>query len=128
MFIVYESTNSIAILHDTLQNKITDYGFSLLHFYDFYTLLDEKGFPIERKAYTYEVCRASMASKMLSLHPVFSTLMPCRISTYEDNGNIYIATLDMQPMLESIKNNDDLYNDAQSLFNQLLEFMKVLCH
>lgn len=128
MFIVYESTNSIAILHDTLQNKITDYGFSLLHFYDFYTLLDEKGFPIERKAYTYEVCRASMASKMLSHHPVFSTLMPCRISTYEDNGNIYIATLDMQPMLESIKNNDDLYNDAQSLFNQLLEFMKVLCH
>lgn len=128
MFIVYESTNSIAILHDTLQNKITDYGFSLLHFYDFYTLLDEKGFPIERKSYTYEVCRASMASKMLSHHPVFSTLMPCRISTYEDNGNIYIATLDMQPMLESIKNNDDLYNDAQSLFNQLLEFMKVLCH
>jgi len=128
MFIVYESTNSIATLHDTLQNKITDYGFSLLHFYDFYTLLDEKGFPIERKAYTYEVCRASMASKMLSHHPVFSTLMPCRISTYEDNGNIYIATLDMQPMLESIKNNDDLYNDAQSLFNQLLEFMKVLCH
>lgn len=128
MFIVYESTNSIATLHDTLQNKITDYGFSLLHFYDFYTLLDEKGFPIERKAYTYEVCRASMASKILSHHPVFSTLMPCRISTYEDNGNIYIATLDMQPMLESIKNNDDLYNDAQSLFNQLLEFMKVLCH
>jgi len=128
MFIVYESTNSIGTLHDTLQKKITDYGFSLLHFYDFHTLLDEKGFPIERKAYTYEVCRASMASKMLHHHTVFSTLMPCRISTYEDNGNIYIATLDMQPMLESIKNNDDLYNDAQSLFNQLLEFMKVLCH
>lgn len=128
MFIVYESSNSIAIIHDTLQNKIAEAGFSLLHFYDFLTLLDEKGFPIEYKAYTYEVCRASMASRMLTQHPIFSTLMPCRISTYEGQGKTYIATLDMQPMLESMKNNDDLYNDAKSLFNQLLEFMKELSH
>jgi hypothetical protein len=47
---------------------------------------------------------------------------------YEEQGKTYIATLDMQPMLESMKNNDDLYNDAKSLFNQLLEFMKELSH
>lgn len=126
MFIVKNTSNSIESVHALLEQTIATHGFSLLYFYDFHALLDEKGFPIERKAFTYEICRASMASKILTYHPIFSAMMPCRISTFEQEGKTCLATIDMVPLLESLNNNEELYNEAHTLFNQLLEFMEAL--
>ncbi|MBM4150412.1 MAG: DUF302 domain-containing protein [Ignavibacteria bacterium] len=52
----------------------------------------KKGFPIERKAFTCKICRASMTSKILTHHPIFSAMMPCRISTFEQEGKTYLVT------------------------------------
>jgi len=93
----------------------------------------KKGFPIERKAFTCKICRASMTSKILTHHPIFSAMMPCRISTFEQEGKTYLVTYDMVPLLESLNNNEELYNEelyneAHTLFNQLLKFMETLTH
>ena len=101
-------------------------GFSILYNYDFHTILEGKGFPIERKAWTFELCRASMASKILAHTPLFSVMMPCRISVYEEGSTTYIATMDMLPMLELFKDNDDLFQEATALYLQLTELMDTL--
>jgi len=126
MFVVLETKNTIDALHGSIQQVIIDNGFSLLHYYDFHALLEEKGFPIQQRAYTYEICRASMASKMLTHVPVFSSMMPCRISIYEQEGLTYIATLDMLPMLDMIKDNHSLHEEAVKLYQQLLQMMNAL--
>jgi uncharacterized protein (DUF302 family) len=126
MFHIINSQKTINDVILRLQELAPASGFSILHHYDFQTILEDKGFPIERKAWTFELCRASMASKILAYIPLFSVMMPCRISVYEEEGTTYIATMDMLPMLELFKENDDLFQEARTLYIQLTELMDTL--
>ncbi len=118
---------SIDTIISEIQELVPKSGFSILHHYDFQTILEGKGFPIERKVWVFEICRASLASNMLTHFPLFSVMMPCRISIYEDAGITHIATIDMLPMLDSIKDNAELHQEAKILYGQLMEMMKTLC-
>ena len=124
----YELTTSRYVndVISSLQELAPEAGFSILHQYDFFTILEGKGFPIEAKVWTFELCRASMAPKMLQQFPLFSTMMPCRISIYEDAGTTHIATMDMMPMIEMIKEDAELYQEAKLLYGQLMEMMKTM--
>jgi uncharacterized protein (DUF302 family) len=63
---------------------------------------------------------------MLKQFPIFSTMMPCRISIYEDSDTIHIATMNMMPMIEMIKEDAELYQQARDLYKQLIELMGKL--
>jgi uncharacterized protein (DUF302 family) len=126
MFFEVTTTRSIDDVISSLQELAPISGFSILHHYDFFTILEGKGFPIESKVWTFELCRASMASKMLSQFPLFSVMMPCRISVFEDAGKTHIATLDMLPMLDAIKEQTELYTEAKDLYAQILALMEKL--
>jgi uncharacterized protein (DUF302 family) len=67
-----------------------------------------------------------MASKMLKQFPLFSTMMPCRISVYEDSGTIHIATMNLMPMIEMIKEDAELYDEAKDLYDQLMNLMEKM--
>jgi uncharacterized protein (DUF302 family) len=128
MFFELTTNRSIDDVISCLQEHAPASGFSILYHYDFFTILEGKGFPIEAKVWTFELCRASMASKMLKQFPIFSTMMPCRISIYEDSDTIHIATINMMPMIDSIKDNDAvLHKEAKLLYGQLMEMMKTMC-
>jgi uncharacterized protein (DUF302 family) len=127
MFYELTTKRTLDDVINSLQELAPEAGFSILHQYDFFTILEGKGFPIEAKVWTFELCRASMASKMLQQFPLFSTMMPCRISIYEDAGITHIATMDMMPMIDSIKDNAVLHKEAKLLYGQLMEMMKTMC-
>lgn len=127
MFYELTTKRTLDDVINSLQELAPEAGFSILHQYDFFTILEGKGFPIEAKVWTFELCRASMASKMLKEFPIFSTMMPCRISVYEDSDTIHIATINMMPMLDSIKDNAVLHKEAKLLYGQLMEMMKTIC-
>jgi uncharacterized protein (DUF302 family) len=126
MFHEITTNRSIDDVINSLQELAPEAGFSILHHYDFFTILEGKGFPIESKVWTFELCRASMASKMLKQFPLFSTMMPCRISVYEDSGTIHIATMNMMPMIEIIKEDAELYDEAKDLYDQLMNLMEKI--
>jgi uncharacterized protein (DUF302 family) len=127
MFYELTTNKTLDDVINSLQELAPEAGFSILHQYDFFTILEGKGFPIEAKVWTFELCRASMASKILQQFPLFSTMMPCRISIYEDAGITHIATMDMMPMIDSIKDNAVLHKEAKLLYGQLMEMMKTMC-
>jgi uncharacterized protein (DUF302 family) len=127
MFYELTTKRTLDDVINSLQELAPEAGFSILHQYDFFTILEGKGFPIEAKVWTFELCRASMASKILKEFPIFSTMMPCRISVYEDSDTIHIATINMMPMLDSIKDNAVLHKEAKLLYGQLMEMMKTIC-
>jgi uncharacterized protein (DUF302 family) len=126
MFYELTTKRTLDDVINSLQDLAPEAGFSILHQYDFFTVLAGKGFPIEAKVWTFELCRASMASKMLKEFPIFSTMMPCRISIYEDSDTIHIATMNMMPMIEMIKEDAELYQQARDLYKQLIELMGKL--
>jgi len=126
MFYELTTKRTLDDVINSLQELAPEEGFSILHQYDFFTILEGKGFPIEAKVWTFELCRASMASKMLKEFPIFSTMMPCRISVYEDSGTTHIATMNMMPMIEMIKEDAELYDEAKDLYDQLMNLMEKI--
>ncbi len=103
------------------QNK-----FALLQTYNYHEIVKEKGFPIQRKVYIYEICQAKTASMMLTDHPGFSLFMPCKLAIYEDGGDTVISTMNMEIVLKAVRDNQQLYNDASSLYNTLKTMMRSL--
>lgn len=100
--------------------------FALLHTYVYHEIVENKGFPIKRKVYIYEICQAKTAAKMLTDYPHFSIFMPCKLAIYEENGRTIISTMNMEVMLKAVSSNQELYNEASSLFNTLKKLMQSL--
>lgn len=120
------ATKSVADIVTGIPDIAQQFKFSVLHSYDFQEILAGKGFPIERKAYVFEICRAPMASKMLAANPSFSIFMPCRIAVYEENGKTIVSTMNMELAMESIQHNPALYEEAAAIYQSIQEMMQLL--
>lgn len=100
--------------------------FALLHTYVYHDIVESKGFPIQRKVYIYEICQAKTAAGMLNDFPHFSIFMPCKLAVYEDNGQTVISTLNMGDVLNAIKSNQELFEEANNLFDTLKSLMNII--
>jgi len=63
---------------------------------------------------------------MLTDFPHFSIFMPCKIAVYEENGRTTIATMNMGIMLDAVKADNQLFNEATTMFNTLKLMMANL--
>ena len=124
--IEFKSQRSIQSIIDDVEAACAEYGFALLHHYNYHEVVANKGFPIDRKVYIYEVCQAKVASMMLTSNPHFAPFMPCRIAVYEDGNATIISTQNMQMMIDLIQSQEQLHIEAIGLFIALQEMMKKL--
>ncbi len=120
------STLSIEQISEKVPVACEQNKFALLHTYVYHEIVESKGFPIKRKVYIYEICRAKTAATMLTDFPHFSIFMPCKLAIYEENGSTVISTMNMEIMLKAVSSNQELYKEATSLFNTLKTIMKSL--
>ena len=63
---------------------------------------------------------------MLTTNPEFSTFMPCTLAVYEAEDKTVLSTMNMEMMLEAVKSNEPLYNQASNLFNTFKQLMDEL--
>ena len=120
------SKQSIELIAANVQEACDKYGFALLQTYKYHEIVESKGFPIKRKVFIYEICQAKTASLMLTDHPGFSIFMPCKLAIYEENNKTIISTMNMGMMLQAVRSNKELYDDASSLFSKLESLMNYL--
>jgi len=123
-----ETNVSIEKVTAKVQQECDNYKFALLTTYNYHEIVENKGFPIKRKVFIYEICQAKTASMMLTHHPYFSIFMPCKLTVYEDNGKTIISTMNMETALKAINSNKELYTDAVTLFNSLKSMMNSLSY
>lgn len=116
----------IEIIANKVQQACENYKFALLHTYNYHEIVENKGFPIKRKVFIYEICQAKTASLMLTDYPNFSIFMPCKLAIYEHNGKTIISTMNMEIMLKAVSPNQELYGNATTLFNSLKSMMQSL--
>ena len=120
------SNQSIEKIADRVQTECDNYKFALLKTYNYHEIVESKGFPIKRKVYIYEICQAKTASLMLTDYSGFSIFMPCKLAIYEHDNKTIISTMDMSIMLKAVKANNELYNNAVSLFDTLKSLLNSL--
>ena len=107
-----------------MEAKAKSYGFGLLKAYEFNTLLQEKGFPINRKIAVFELCNPAGAQAALESYPEISVYLPCRISVYEEENNTILSTIGLDDV---VGNSEGLTDEFRSLmgeiYNRLLSLM-----
>ena len=116
----------IEIIANKVQQACDNYKFALLQAYNYHEIVENKGFPIKRKVFIYEICQAKTASLMLTDYPNFSIFMPCKLAIYEHNKKTSISTMNMEIMLKAVSSNQELYSNATTLFNTLKSMMQSL--
>ena len=102
------------------------YSLALLQTYNYHEIVESKGFPIQRMVFIYNICQAKTASMMLTTNPEFSTFMPCTLAVYEVGDKTVLSTMNMGIMLEAVKSNEELYNQASNLFKLFKQMMDEL--
>ncbi|MDO9274435.1 MAG: DUF302 domain-containing protein [Lutibacter sp.] len=114
-----ESNQPIETIAQKVSVECENHKFALLQTYVYHDIVKEKGFPIKRKVFIYEICQAKTAALMLTSNPEFSIFMPCKIAMYEEDGKTVISTMNMEIMLNAVKSNPELYNEATTIFRTL---------
>jgi uncharacterized protein (DUF302 family) len=102
------------------------FSLALLQTYIYHEIVESKGFPIQRKVFVYNICQAKTASMMLTTNPEFSTFMPCTLAVYEAGDKTVLSTMNMGMMLAAVQSNEELYNQASSLFKSFKQMMDEL--
>lgn len=118
-----ESTKEISEVVSAVESACVKYNFALLHHYVYHEVVKDKGFPINKKVYIYEVCQAKVAALVLTEETQFAPFMPCRVAIYEDGSNVVISTQNMQMILDTLDKKSDLYVQTNTLFNTLKSLM-----
>lgn len=119
------SNQSIEEISKKVPEACEKHKFALLTTYNYHEIVKDKGFPINRKVYVYEICQAKTAAAILTDFPHFSIFMPCKLTIYEENGNTVISTMNMEIILNAVKSDKELYKEATTLFNTLKTMMET---
>jgi len=85
---------------DDLQKAIASRSFGVVAVHDLQKTMVSKGVPFDHSCRLYEVCNPHQAKRVLESKMEISTALPCRISVYEDGGQIKLATIRPTAMLQ----------------------------
>jgi uncharacterized protein (DUF302 family) len=74
--------------------------FGVLGSIDLKAKMNAKGVAFGPEVRVLEVCSPTHAKRALETDMVVSTVLPCRISVYQDNGTVKVATMKPTVMLD----------------------------
>ena len=97
------------------------FGVMLVH--NFREIMAKKGVEFTRECLVFEVCQPQQAKHVLETEMDFSTVLPCRISVYEENGKTVLATL-KPTALVAMLNAPMLTEVAQEVEKSIIKIMQ----
>jgi uncharacterized protein (DUF302 family) len=93
--VLYEKTTgkSADEIDVTLREAAARHKFGVLHMHDLQAAMKARGVGYSRTCRVYEVCNPVEAQLALEANGAVSTALPCRISLYEGEGGLRLATM-----------------------------------
>lgn len=86
------SRRSVAEVAQLLPAVVTKHKFGALNSTDLRQKMRDKGVGFEHDCVVFDVCNPQQAKTVLDSDMRVSTVLPCRISVYEEDGKTVIAT------------------------------------
>ena len=97
--------------------------FGVMQVHNLKETMAKKGVEFTRECLILEVCQPQQAKEVLERNMSISTMLPCRISVYEEEGKTILATLRPTALLE-IFGQPQLKPVAQEVENTIVRIMK----
>ncbi|MCA9211493.1 MAG: DUF302 domain-containing protein [Planctomycetales bacterium] len=99
MLYIRETSGSVDEVAKKLEEAALANQFGVLGIHDLKQKMNAKGVPFDSECRIFEVCNPGKAKTVLESNMAISTVLPCRISVYEEAGIVKIATLKPTAML-----------------------------
>ena len=100
MLHIVESSKGIDEVGTGIEAACKKHKFGVLHVHSLKETMAKKGVEFDKECRIYEVCNPHQAKKVLESRMEVSTALPCRISVYEEDGKVKLATIKPTMMLE----------------------------
>ncbi len=122
MLYIEKSEKSVQEVVDKIQEIISNYKFGVLHIHNINETLNSKGFDFKNECQVLDICNPNVASTFLGQDMSISSIMPCKISIYNENGETLIATNSVVQLVDDI--NPDLVDLAQDTQETILKIIE----
>jgi uncharacterized protein (DUF302 family) len=123
MLITLSTVKSIGDVADALQTAVPAHRFGIMQVYNFKEIMAKKGVEFDRECMVFEVCQPVQAKKLLDQNVSLSSILPCRISLYEEQGKTILELLKPTALVAMFKESE-LAGAAQEIEETLLAIMQ----
>ncbi len=126
MLYVREAQGTVRELVERLTDAATENHFGVLGIHDLRQKMNAKGVEFDSECQVMEVCNPQAAKQVLEANPAISTAMPCRISIYEQDGKVKVATILPTAML-AMFNSPELDSVAREVEEAMKRIIDTAC-
>ena len=115
------SNKSVQEVVDTINEKISDYKFGVLHIHNVKETLKSKGVEFDRECQILDICNPNHAKNFLEENMALSVVMPCKITVYTEDNQTYISMNSLVQLVDDI--HPEYVEQAQEIQETLLELI-----
>ena len=124
MLYVQEVRGSVDDVVRKIEQAAKDNDFGVLDIHDLKQKMAAKGVDFAPECRIIEVCSPRTAKEVLENNIAISTALPCRISVYEEDGKVKIATIRPTYMLD-LFDSPKLKSIAQNVEETIIRIISV---
>ena len=124
MLYVKEVLGNVDDIVGKIEQAAKDNDFGVLDIHDLKQKMASKGVDFAPECRIVEVCNPRNAKEVLENNMAISTALPCRISVYEEDGKVKIATIRPTYMLD-LFDSPALKSIAQSVEETMIKIISV---
>lgn len=118
---IEQSEKSVQEVVNNIQEIASNYKFGVLHVHNVKETLNSKGVDFDKECQILDICNPNYAKQFLGEDMSLSSVMPCKITVYTDNGETNITLNSLVQLVDDI--NPDMIDLAQEVQNTLLEII-----
>ena len=116
----HRSRTSALEIEKRIEGDAKVFGLMLKKHFPFSQNLPKSGFEIKEYASVFELCKGAIAAKLLNTQPELNILMPCRISIYQKEKEVFIATPNLEVQLDMFECDESLKKDILELYHDIV--------
>ena len=122
MLFKLSTDKSVSEAAAALQAAVQANRFGVMQVHNLKETMAKKGVDFGRECLIFEVCQPQQAKKVLEENMSISTMLPCRISLYEEGGKTILASLKPTALL-AMFNVPQLEGVAQEVEETIIKIM-----
>ena len=126
MIDVRETEGPIERVVERLEKAAADNQFGVLGIHNLKEKMAAKGVDFARECRVLEVCNPHKAKAVLEENMSISTALPCRISVYEEDNKVKVATI-RPTMLLNLFDSPELQGVAREVEDTLIRIIETAC-
>ena len=106
-----------------LEEAVIRNKFGVLHIHDLKATMKKKGVDFPHECRIFEVCNPQQAKAVLTNDISLNMALPCRISIWEENGQVKIGTLKPTDLLSVLSDAEELKTIAEEVENTIMKII-----